>query len=73
MEYKVYYPKPLYKQFNQKIKKKYVLRNSENICKQIISLPFNDNSKKRHNKVLSTLQVIIDKNKIISLKKKIIY
>ncbi|MDC3043623.1 aminotransferase class I/II-fold pyridoxal phosphate-dependent enzyme [Candidatus Pelagibacter sp.] len=70
MEYKVYYPKPLYRQFNQKIKKKMFLRNSEYICKQIISLPFNDNSKKRHNKVLNTLQVIIDKNKNYFFEKK---
>ncbi len=63
IKYKIYYPKPLYKQFNQKINKKLFLFNTENICKKIISLPFNDFSNKRHSKVLKVLQNIINKNR----------
>ena len=65
IDYKIYYSKPLYKQFN--IKKNIRLKNTEYICKRIISLPFNDLSKKRFNSVLTKL------TKIISLKKGVFF
>ncbi len=70
IDYKIYYPKPLYKQFKQKINKKIFLNNTENICKKIISLPFNDHSNERHLKVLHILQNIINKNKDYFFEKK---
>ena len=70
IDYKIYYPKPLYKQFNQKLESKILMHNSENICKEIISLPFNDHSKKRHIIVLRALQNIINKNKDYFFEKK---
>ena len=66
--FKLYYPKPLYKQFNQKIKKKCF--NTEKICKSIISLPFNDLKKNRHMKVLNFLKILIKKNMKIFFEKK---
>lgn len=70
IDYKIYYPKPLYKQFNQKFDRKILMNNCENICKKIISLPFNDHSKKRHKMVLRALQNIINKNKYYFFEKK---
>ena len=43
--YKIYYPKPLYNQYN--LKNKIKLNNTEFLCKSIISLPFNDLNKKK--------------------------
>ena len=51
--YKIYYPKPLYSQYNLKKQKK--LKNTEYVCKKIISLPFNDLSKKRNNDILKKI------------------
>ena len=68
IKYKIYYPKPLYKQFN--IKKKIYLKNTEFICKKIISLPFNELSEKRFKNVLNKLQIIISKEKGIFFEKK---
>ena len=68
LEYKIYYSKPLYKQFNYK--KKIKLLNTEFICKNIISLPFNEFSKTRFNKTLNLLAKIIDKDKGIFFEKK---
>ena len=61
INYKIYYTKPLYKQY--KLKKISSLKNTEYICKKIISLPFNDLSKKRFNFVIKALNKIISKNK----------
>ena len=67
INYKIYYTKPLYKQFS--IKNKIFLKNTELICKQIISLPFNDFSKSRFKKVLIKLEKIISKKKGIFFEK----
>ena len=66
--YKIYYPKPLYSQYNLKKQKK--LKNTEYVCKKIISLPFNDLSKKRNNDILKKLQKIISIKKGIFFEKK---
>lgn len=66
--YKIYYPKPLYSQYNLKRQKK--LKNTEYVCKKIISLPFNDLSKKRNNDTLKKLQKIISRKKGIFFEKK---
>lgn len=68
VEYKIYYSKPLYNQFN--FKKNDRLFNTEFICKNIISLPFNEFSKIRFNKTLNILEKIIKKNKGIFFEKK---
>ena len=66
--FKVYYPRPLYKQY--KLKKKIKLKNTEFLCKSIISLPYNDLSKKRFNLVLRKLKKIITKDRKIFFEKK---
>ncbi|MDA9650326.1 aminotransferase class I/II-fold pyridoxal phosphate-dependent enzyme [Candidatus Pelagibacter sp.] len=66
--FKIYYPKPLYKQYN--LKKKIKLKNTEFLCKSIISLPFNDFSKKRFNNIIQKLAKIIKNNKTIFFEKK---
>ena len=47
------------------------LKNTEFICKRIITLPFNEFSRKRFNYVLKNLSKVISTNKGIFLKKKI--
>ena len=66
--YKIYYPRPLYKQYQ--LKNKIRLKNTEFLCKSIISLPFNDLSIKRFNFIKSQLKEIITKIKKFFLKKK---
>ncbi len=68
INYKIYYSKPLYKQFD--MRNKIFLKNTEIICKQIISLPFNDLSELRFKNVLSKLKKIISKEKGIFFEKK---
>ncbi len=67
--FKIYYPKPLYNQYNLKIKVK--LKNTEFLCKSIISLPFNDINKTRFKSTLNKLNKIISINKEIFFEKKI--
>lgn len=67
--FKIYYPKPLYNQYNLKIKAK--LKNTEFLCKSIISLPFNDINKTRFKSTLNKLNKIISINKEIFFEKKI--
>ena len=69
ISYKIYYPKPLYKQYQ--LKNKIRLKNTEFLCKSIISLPFNDLSLKRFNLIKSQLKEIIRNNKEIFFEKKI--
>jgi UDP-2-acetamido-2-deoxy-ribo-hexuluronate aminotransferase len=66
--FKIYYPKPLYNQYN--LKKKIRFKNTEFLCKSIISLPFNDISKKRFTNVIKSLKKIIQNNKKIFFEKK---
>tara|TARA_B100001059_G_C17709303_1_gene514543 strand:- start:453 stop:1088 length:636 start_codon:yes stop_codon:yes gene_type:complete len=66
--FKIYYPKPLYDQYNLKYKNK--LKNTEFLCNSIISIPFNDLSQKRFKNVLNKLQIIISKEKGIFFEKK---
>ena len=68
ISYKIYYPKPLYNQYN--LKKKIKLKNTEFLCKSIISLPFNDISKKRYSNVIKVLKKIIQNNRKIFFEKK---
>lgn len=68
ISYKIYYTKPLYKQFG--IKNKIFLKNTELICKKIISLPFNDFSESRLKNVLVKLEKIISKEKGIFFEEK---
>ena len=68
IDYKIYYSKPLFKQFN--IKQNYKLKNTEYICDKIISLPFNDISIKRQKKVFTVLDKIIKLNQGIFFEKK---
>lgn len=63
IHYKIYYSKPLYKQFLLNYKKK--LTVTESICKKIISLPFNDISNQRFNIVIKKLKKIINIDKDI--------
>ncbi|MDC3008032.1 aminotransferase class I/II-fold pyridoxal phosphate-dependent enzyme [Candidatus Pelagibacter sp.] len=65
--FKIYYPKPLYDQYNLKYKNK--LKNTEFLCNSIISLPFNDLSQKRFNLIKYKLEKIIKKNKKIFFQK----
>ncbi len=67
--YKIYYPRPLYDQYN--LKNKIKLKNTEFLCKSIISLPFNDLSKTRFKSILNKLNKIISINKEIFFEKKI--
>ena len=67
--YKIYYPKPLYGQYQLKNKKR--LKNTEFLCKSIISLPFNDLSMKRFNSIKNQLNEIIINNKKIFFEKEI--
>ena len=67
IDYKIYYPKPLYNQY--KLKKNTKHRNTEYICERIISLPFNDLSEKRLTSVFKKLQKIISKNRSIFFEK----
>ena len=67
--YKIYYPSPLYKQFQQNVSIK-KFKKTNFLCKHIISLPFNDISKYRHNITLLNLQKIINKNKKFFFEKK---
>ena len=67
IDYKIYYSKPLYKQFN--LKNNIYLKNTEFICKKIITLPFNDFSKHRFNLVIKCLEKIISLNKGIFFEK----
>ena len=55
--FKVYYPLPLYRQFNQK--NNIFLKNTEFLCKHIISLPHNDMSQVRFKMILNFLRKII--------------
>ena len=65
--FKIYYPKPLYKQY--KLKNKIRLKNTEFLCKSVISLPFNDLSEKRFNVIKNHLKkIIINDKKIFFLK-----
>lgn len=66
--YKIYYPKPLYNQYN--LKKNIRFKNTEFLCKSIISLPFNDISEKRFSKVIKSLKKIIQNNRKIFFEKK---
>jgi len=68
INYKIYYSKPLYKQFN--LNNKIYFKNTEFISKHIISLPFNDLSLKRFSKVISALKKIIKSDKGIFFEKK---
>jgi len=68
INYKIYYSKPLYRQFSYK--KKVYLENTEFVCKKIISLPFNDISISRFSSVLKKLQKIISKDRGIFFEKK---
>ena len=68
IDYKIYYSKPLYKQFN--LKNNLYLKNTEFICKRIITLPFNEFSRKRFNYVLKNLSKVISTNKGIFFEKK---
>ena len=67
--FKIYYPKPLYKQY--KLKNKIRLKNTEFLCKSVISLPFNDLSEKRFNVIKNHLKKIIINDKKIFFEKKI--
>ena len=67
--YKIYYPKPLYSQYN--LKKKLKLVNTEFLCKSIISLPYNDMSSIRFNLVLNKLQKIINEDRNIFFGKEV--
>ena len=69
MPYKIYYPKPLYSQYN--LKKKLKLVNTEFLCKSIISLPYNDMSSIRFNLVLNKLQKIINEDRKIFFEKEV--
>ncbi len=66
--FKIYYPKPLYTQFNQRIKIKHKI--TEQVCNQIISLPFNELNSFRHKKVLNLLKILIDNRRGIFFEKK---
>mgnify|MGYP006075566651 CR=1 FL=1 len=55
--YKIYYSRPLYKQYN--LKNKFKCNVTEEISKNIISLPFNSIDFKRHEKVLKIFDKII--------------
>ena len=59
--YKIYYPKPLYRQYQ--LKNKIKLKNTEFLCKSIISLLFNDLSVNRFNLIKNKLREIITNNK----------
>ena len=61
--YKIYYPIPLYKQYN--LKNNFNCSVSEKICKNIISLPFNFIDFKRHKKILDMFSKIIDEDRKI--------
>tara|TARA_B100000780_G_C21127007_1_gene457879 strand:+ start:23614 stop:24723 length:1110 start_codon:yes stop_codon:yes gene_type:complete len=61
--YKIYYPIPLYKQYN--LKNNFNCSVSERICKNIISLPFNFIDYKRHKKILDIFSKIIDADRKI--------
>lgn len=65
---KIYYSKPLYKQFFQK--NKIFLKNVEFCCKHIISLPINIYSKKNYNIVCNSLNEISKKYKKYFFEKK---
>ena len=65
--YKIYYPKALYKQYG--VKTIFRCSETEKICKNIISLPFNFISIKRHAKILSVLKKIINIDERIFEKK----
>jgi UDP-2-acetamido-2-deoxy-ribo-hexuluronate aminotransferase len=67
IDYKIYYPKPLYSQY--KLKKNIKYRNTEYICERIISLPFNDLSEKRSTNIFKKLQKIIFKDRSIFFEK----
>ena len=69
ISFKIYYPKPLYAQY--KLRKKIKLKNTEFLCKSIISLPFNELNKKRFNLVKKYLKEIIRSNKKVFFEKKI--
>jgi UDP-2-acetamido-2-deoxy-ribo-hexuluronate aminotransferase len=68
VSYKIYYSKPLYRQFN--LKKKIKLNNTEFVSKHIISLPFNEISHNRFLKVISVLEKIINLKRDIFFEKK---
>ena len=67
---KIFYPEPLYKQYNQKLLVKN--KNTEFCCKHIVSIPLNIYSKKRFLKVYNLLKKIISTNEKIFYKKKYI-
>ena len=67
--YKIYYPKPLYRQYQLKNKIKF--KNTEFLCKSIISLPFNDLSVNRFDLIKNKLREIITNNKKFFFEKKI--
>ena len=64
--FKIYYPKPLYRQYNLR---KSLYYNTEFICNSIVSLPYNDLSNKRFNQVLKNLQKIINNDRKIFFEK----
>jgi UDP-2-acetamido-2-deoxy-ribo-hexuluronate aminotransferase len=68
INFKIYYSKPLYKQFNLNTKVNF--KNTEFISKHIISLPFNDLSLSRFSKVIFALKKIIKLDKGIFFEKK---
>ena len=65
---KIFYPEPLYKQYNQKLFVKN--KNTEFCCKHIASIPLNIYSKKRFLKVYNLIKKIISTNEKIFYKKK---
>ncbi len=66
--YKIYYSRPLYKQY--RIVNKFKCKVTEQICNQIISLPFNYLSKSRFKTTTEKLSKIIKKNRSIFFEKK---
>ena len=67
---KIFYPEPLYKQYNQKLF--ITKKNTEFCCKHIVSIPLNIYSKKRFLKVYNLLKKIITTDEKIFYKKKYI-
>ena len=68
VNFKIYYSKPLYKQFN--LNSKVNFKNTEFITNHIISLPFNDLSLRRFSKVILALKKIIKLDKGIFFEEK---
>ena len=66
--FKIYYPTPLYKQYN--LKNYNICKNTEKICKNVISLPFNYLDKKRHENIIYHLRKIINLDRKIFFEKR---